>query len=259
VAIGLSVSGLAAFFYGIFGAGVNPGLAVLIGILPLALGLAVQWPVLALIGMTVMISAQVSENLTASFGLPSTLDLAVPGAALVLLLRYATVADRPALSGRAAIGLCALLIFSAISVLYARNWRMAETTTISLAKDLVVVFLILTFIDRPERLRVFLATVVATFAALCALGIFWHVSPGEGTLYGFVKFAFVERRFTGPYPDANFFASYLALALPVALGLALAARIFLHDSFPILMWLVVGIALSGHHLIRASPSPSTER
>ncbi|MGL4239265.1 O-antigen ligase family protein [Tabrizicola sp.] len=214
----LAAVGLVAFFYGIWIAGVNPAVAILIGLMPLALGLSIKHPALPLSALTIMVAAGLSENLTDRFGLPSVTEPAAAGAALVLGLRYVLLRERPLLSGRAVVAFGSLLLWSALSILHARDWPVAADTSFGLAKDLILVFLLLAFIDSPRMLRVCLTTLILTFAVIAALGLYRYVTGSPNDFFGFVGFRFAEWRFAGPNPDANFFASFLVFLIPVCLG-----------------------------------------
>lgn len=210
--------GLLAFFYGIWFAGVTPSEAAGIGLLPFAFALGLRWPAITLSVMTLIVAAEVSQNLIDRYGLPSTTSAMVAGAALVLLLRYMVFREQPLFSWRAVVGLGALLAWAGLGILYARYWSVAEDTTFRMAKDFILVFVLLAFIDNPRRLRIFLATLVATYGAICALGLYRYLTGDPNNFFGFVNFVFVEQRFTGPLPDANFFAAYLAFLIPVCVG-----------------------------------------
>lgn len=242
----LAAASLGAFLYGIWIAGVTPAAAAAIGLLPVALGLCVQWPALALAAITMTIAAEVSRNLTDQFGLPSITDLMVPGAALVLCLRYVLVGKGPFLSGKALAGLAIVLMMSALSILYARYWEVAQNTAFGMGKDLTLVLLLLAFIDSPRMLRVFLNTLVVTLSIICVLGLYRYVTGSQNSFYGFVEFAFVERRFTGPYTDANFFGSFLAFLIPICLGMILSVQQARQMVFPLfgVIALMIGLLLT---------------
>ncbi len=222
IALALAATGIAVSLYAIWGLGVSPAAALAISLLPLALWLSVLRHELALVGLTTMVAAQVSQNLSSAFGLPSTADLVVPGAVLILGLRYLVLRRAPFISGRALLALGSLLLWAGISILYARDWSTSQGTVVGMAKDLVLVFVIMAFIDSPRMLRLFLGTLIATFAAICLAGLGAYLWGLETDFAGFVGFAFVERRFIGPYPDANFFASFLVLVIPVCVARLLA-------------------------------------
>lgn len=195
----------------------------LVGLMAAALGLcaaffATRWRDAPLVMLAVMVTAELSVNLTGSFGVPPVTSPVVAAVAALLLWRFLRGGERPFASASASL---AILGFSALgfaSLLYAQYWNITLATAYSNAKAYLVVLVTLACIRNPRDLRLYFDTVLATLCVICALGFFRYLTGYGGTFGGFAALEFVQRRFAGPLTDANFFALTLAAMVPVALS-----------------------------------------
>lgn len=210
-----------AVVYLLLSAGESLGLVLLLPLGCLALVLAFRWPDLGLAMLAVLVAAEVSQNLTARYGLQSTTEILVAGLALVVLARRVFLGARPFVSPLVLAVLGLWLAYVSAGVLRADHWTVSREASFLLAKTFVLVVATLALVDSPARLRLYLKALIGTYVTICLLGIYLYATGAPGSFAGFANIEFAERRFTGPYPDANFFASFLALVLPMAVGKAL--------------------------------------
>lgn len=197
-------------------------LVPLAGLVAVALVIVtVRFPLIGLAGLAAINSADVSDNLSQSVGLPSITKILVPGLALIFALRYVLYRSRPFFDPMTAALLLAYLALMFASATYALYWPVTLALCEDYLKHFLVVLLTLAFFSQPGALRVFLSALVVTISLVCLLG-FYKYSFGDmqSTYLGFANVMFVEERYAGPLQDPNYFGALLAFLLPIAAGRA---------------------------------------
>lgn len=204
----------------------SKGLAILL-LLPLLIvaGLFYKFPSLGLIAMAALAVTNVSDNLIASFGLPSVAKLAGPGLIFVLSARWILLRERPL------INLPALAVFTgygtviALSMAWAEVWSVSKATTLDYIKDVVTVMLTLAFFNKKNALQVYVMASMAMLTLICLLCLYQYVSGDfSNDFAGFARFIYDSHRLSGPIQDPNFFAANLVFFTPIALGMVLLSE-----------------------------------
>jgi O-antigen ligase len=225
------LSGLAAT--GLLGLAVlSPLLAVLAIGTGLAAWIAYRFPGLAIGGLGAATLLNISSVLAENYGIPGFGTLIVVGLAAVFLWRVA--------AGRSAIGplLPLAVVAAAYFSFYGLMVPWLETpgptveALVELAKNLLVVLLVVGFIDEPGELRIALRTTVASVGAVAALSVVQYaLGLSDGVFFGLTNMRVQQIageinawRSSGPLPDPNFYAQSLVMMTPVAFALALSER-----------------------------------
>lgn len=219
IAAGFAAAALVGFY---FGGGGAPVAGVAIAAVAAAGLVALRLPEVGLIGLIVVTFANVSDNLITYMGLPSINMLLAPGLAALLLARWVVAQERPVAPWPA---LGALAAWSALqfgSMLVATRWELSVERGIDVLKDSTIIALTLCFVGRPGGFRAYTNAALGVMVAICALGVYkYTLGDIDFDYYGFARAAYVEARFTGPLPDANFFGALLVLVAPLAYHRAL--------------------------------------
>jgi len=183
----------------------------------------------ALLALTMQEVSQ-AEPALKSWGIPSPLHLSQVIAAAALF--YAALHKRVRLSAPP-VFICALLLLATqeLSVLHALDPALAKTTTTSMAKDLLTLFLAFGLLRSVDWTPNLIRWLVLMLAALCGLSVIHeYVLHNHGNL-GQLDFVNSTQqvdastaRHEGPVKDANFWGRVLVLFLPFALAEAFRAR-----------------------------------
>lgn len=183
-----------------------------------ALVISLRWPAIGLAAMGTMVSAEVSQNLTFHFGLPSTSQLLVPALTVLFVLRYMFYGAKPFVSGAAWLVVLAQLGWMSLSMVWADYWLIAQNNSYSALKDFAIVVLTMAFVNTPRMMRAWLNAVIVTISLICVLGFYRYLTGSSETFGGFVSMEYVEKRFIGPLSDPNFFGLTLAFLIPICVG-----------------------------------------
>lgn len=198
---------------------------VLAAVALVILVLAVRYPGFALWGLAVVTAANVANNFTQNFHLPSITEPLVAGTSLILFLRWAIYRKGFMFSGRAGFFFTCYWFSMLISSCFARDVPTALDATVSNLKMFILVFLIVAFIDGCAALRVYVLSILSIMVPICLIGIVLYMTNHiEMRFGGFVNIRPQNGRFTGPLPDPNFFGALLASLMPQVAGWALFSK-----------------------------------
>ncbi len=238
---GFAAAALAGLY---FGGGGAPVAGVAIAAVAAAGFVALRRPEVGLIGLIVVTFANVSDNLITYLGMPSINKLLAPGLAALLLARWVIAQERPVAPWPALAALAAWNALLFASMLVATRWDLSVERGIDFLKDSTIVALALCFVGRPGGFKIYTDAALGVVIAVCALGVYkYTLGDIAFDYYGFARAAYVENRFSGALPDANFFGALLVLVAPLAYNRALFGRSALVRAYGVTAALLIFAAL----------------
>ena len=162
-------------------------------------------------------------------GAPSVAKFYVVGLLGVVLYRVYAHGDRPSGWRSAFILLTLYGLVQTLSLLFARDLDLAFTGLESYAKNCIIALAITLLLDRPDRLRPAVWSLLAAGAVMAFLTV-WQVLTGtfESNYGGLAQVAMESsilagqqgNRAQGPIGDPNFYSQVLLILLPLALDRA---------------------------------------
>lgn len=194
--------------------------------------IAYRSPGLAVGGLCAATLLNISSVLADNFGAPGFSTLIVAGLSAVLLWRFATGRSEARALVPLAVVAAAYFAFYGLMVPWLETPAPTIDALVELAKNLLVVLLIVGFIEEPGELRIALRTAVACVGAVATVSILQYaLGLFDETFFGLANMRVQQIageinswRASGPLPDPNFYAQSLVMMIPVAFGLALSER-----------------------------------
>jgi putative inorganic carbon (HCO3(-)) transporter len=179
---------------------------------------AMARPTLGLAAIIAITTSNASDNLIVSFGAPSIAKLIVPAVGGLIAFRWIVFRDRPLIDAWGISLLALLALVQYFSATWALRHDIAVQESIDTIKEMIVAVMAVAFFRHRSALAAFVLPSMLALAAICAAGIaFYVLQMFEDEIYGFVRYMYVERRFSGPINDPNFFGAVIVLFLPTAL------------------------------------------
>ncbi|WEK51586.1 MAG: O-antigen ligase family protein [Candidatus Kaistia colombiensis] len=183
---------------------------------------------LALLLATVVANA--ANVVTNVHGLPIFGVLIVPALAAVALIGKLRNGEETSIEQLVVVVAVAYVVLRSISLFWTEAPEATFLALNQLVKDWAIVLLIVAFVKSPRELRLAVRTVACTGGAIAFLGAVQYATGAfDYNFFGFAN-ASVKQiagdlhswRLSGPYPDSNYFGQVLVMALPLALGTAIA-------------------------------------
>lgn len=184
-----------------------------------------RFPQWGLIGLVVIVYANLSDVLKQSYGVPSLAQPYISLLCAVVLARWAIFGEQPKgwkLAGLL-IGIYGFITF--LSLFYAQNFNRAYNAVDDYVKVSIICLLITILLRRGETFRRVFWTLIAIGAFLGTINVFQSVTGTfDNTYFGFARPPVVDMsgsedtaRTAGPIGDPNFFAQIMVMVLPLAL------------------------------------------
>lgn len=248
-----------------------PVTAAGVAALALAIG-AAQFPLLGLVGVTIVTVGNLADVLIRFWGMPSITPLLIPGLAFILGYRWLLRSERPFVHGGALAAIAVFVLMSFASLLHAHEYGIALDESIEITKNMIVVIFALSFFHYRNSVNAFVDAIVA-FSLLAGMFAVYKYGISGDMANEFGGLARTPHyggdRLAGFLGDPNEYGAVLVLILPLAvyralwsrsvagrlLGLAAVAvilpSVMLTQSRGALVALVFGAALYGLTLERS--------
>jgi O-antigen ligase len=196
------------------------------------IALALRWPMVAVCLFLAITLSNTPAILVHEHGLPSIGTLLVPALAALLLLRSIMGLDRPAMALALAPFLGVLLLATVFRIPWEPDTDTAAFIASELAKNLVIVLVLVGFLTTTDRIVWATRAVTATIGAIAALSVLQYATGRfDLNFLGYANAAYLHIegplqgwRLTGPLPDPNFYAQLLVMFLPLPFALAFIER-----------------------------------
>jgi len=210
---------------------------------------AVSKPDLGLAALIVVIFAQLQRVVTHFHDLPGPGEPVVAFLIVVIVIRIIVFNETPSLWVQNSFIIGVYLFFLTISVVTAGEMARAFTEFIDIAKNLVIVSIILYLINQPTSLKSAIWAVIFAGILMSSISVYQNLTQTyDNNYWGFGGWEFsgyVGRpRMTGPYQTPNPYAQVLVVIFILALD-----RLWHETRLVLRLWASIGVLLCALALI----------